>query len=699
MADFDNDHQMDIAVSNSGQHSIEILTGYHNGIFKNKMTRPIGDHWYPRGVVVGDFDRNHQFDIAIVNYLENALMIVLNPMNETSTESFVYSTGIESLSNGISTGDINKDGWTDIVMTNSKSDSVSVFLGYAYPVFIVDHTVQFPSEGRPYLVSIADFNGDSIWDLAVVDDKRHYLEILLGNGNGTFRLQSLNVVCKYGDIRTFAIGDFNNDNKSDVAVACSSSKSISILLGDGDGTFPRQISESTDIYAPEFIVVGDFNHDGALDLVLANQLYWSIGVFLGYGNGSLREPVFYQTPIQSAPVWIAVDDLNNDNIVDLAVADTDGHCIRIYFGIGDGTFTNLTVYSTGIRSTPCSVVIADFDEDNCRDVAVLNCGAKNIAIFFGFGHGTFSAPVTYALKGNSALSSMVIEDVNNDTILDIAVASFTDGNANIDVLYGLGRRRFLLPNTYSSSYHTDIVSMVVKDLNNDGRIDFVIIAWRIDKIIIMSSDRVEPFGSSQTISMGNSSNPSIVAVSELNNDDQLDIAVVNSKTSDINILFGDGKGYFMNGMSYSTGVNAMPNSIVIGDVDGDKQNDILVTNSNRNEIGIFFSYGNGTFGEIQTYETSPGSEPSSISIADLDGDSLMDIVVANTGISTVVIFYGTGNRTFLKRKSYSLGYNYRPISVVIGDVNNDGWLDIGVANYESGIVDVLLHICDLSLHA
>ena len=694
MADFDHDHQMDIAIANSGQNSIEIMMKYHNEIFMNKIILLTGDHSYPRGVIAGDFDRDYQLDIAIVNHHEHTLLILLNPMNETSTQSFTYSTGIGSFPDSISTGDINNDGWIDIIVTCSKSDSMNLFLGFDYPAFIVDHGIEFLSDVAPQDIVVGDFNGDSLWDLAVVYQETRVLEVLLGNRDGTFSNQSSNFVWDYEYIITFLAGDFNNDNQLDLAVACWPSETIFILLGTGNGTFLTDISQSTGKYWPQFIVSADLNHDGALDLVTANQFNGSIGVFLGYGNGSLTEQVVYHMPNQSRIVWIAIGDLNNDDISDITTANMDTNSIGIYFGTGDGTLNNLTIYSTGINSAPCSVAIGDFDKDNCTDIAVLNSGTRTVGIFFGFGNGTFSTQVVYPMKWNSILRSMVVEDLNNDGILDVAVANSVDKNENIDVFYGLGERRFLTTNTYATNYRTEVLFMVAKDLNNDSRIDFLISLWKVNQIVIMSADRTEPFGSSTTFPLGTSGSPCTVAISDLNSDDRLDIAVANAEANKILILFGDGNGNFTKGEMYSVGVAASPSSIVIGDVNGDKQNDILVTNSHSNEIGIFYSYGNGTFEDVQTYQIGPGTEPSSISIADLDKDNLIDIVVANTGISTIVIFYGTGNRTFLKRESYSLGYNYRPISVVIGDVNNDGWLDIGVANYESGSADVLAHHCE-----
>lgn len=162
-----------------------------------------------------------------------------------------------------------------------------------------------------------------------------------------------------------------------------------------------------------------------------------------------------------------------------------------------------------------------------------------------------------------------------------------------------------------------------------------------ETIGFMSASTSEPLRSLRTIFTGTDSNPSAVAVSDLNNDGRLDIAVVSSKTNDVLILLADGNGNFVDTTNYSAGNNTALNSIVMGDVDGDKHLDILVANSKTNEIDIFFSYGDGSFTQVQLYRTGDGSEPSSVTIADLNRDNRTAIVVANYGTGSVDILLRT----------------------------------------------------------
>jgi hypothetical protein len=351
------------------------------------------------------------------------------------------------------------------------------------------------------------------------------------------------------------------------------------------------------------------------------------------------------------------------------------------------------MYSTGDNSGPRSIAIGDFNKDNCIDIAVANENAKNVGIFFGNGNGTFSLQATYSTGSSSALMSITVADLNNDTILDIAVSNWGAGNGNIGVLYGLNNGTFLVPKTYSTGFNSQPTSIAICDFNNDGRVDFAVSNSNKNNIGIMLRDKSEPFGVQRTFSTGNGSSPYSVAVTDLNNDDRLDIAVANYKTNNVGIFFGYGNGSFAEQKTYSTGQYSGPVFIAIGDLNQDKHFDIVVANSNADNIGILFGYGNGTFGTAQTYATGKSSEPTSVALADLDKDNQTDIVVTSYGINIVLIFFGLSNGTFSNPTPYNFDYNSNPASVAIGDFNNDTWLDIAVANNGLGYVEVLLQTC------
>src|SRR6516164_340033 len=122
--------------------------------------------------------------------------------------------------------------------------------------------------------------------------------------------------------QSVAVGDFNGDGKPDLAVVNSYSNNVSVLLGNGDGTFQPAVSYGTGSgTGPAFVAVGDFNHDGKLDLAVANSNSSNVSVLLGNGDGTFQTAVNYD--VGGAPTSIAVGDFNHDGKLDLAVANSN----------------------------------------------------------------------------------------------------------------------------------------------------------------------------------------------------------------------------------------------------------------------------------------------------------------------------------------------------------------------------------------
>ncbi|CAF4710501.1 unnamed protein product, partial [Rotaria socialis] len=138
---------------------------------------------------------------------------------------------------------------------------------------------------------------------------------------------------------------------------------------------------------PVFIVAGDFNHDNLVDIIVASNSTYSIDILLGNGDGTLRYYRAYSTGYDSSPVAMAVGDFNQDNSLDIAVANSGTDNVGIFLGIGDGTFTKqYTTYSTSLNSNPSSIITGDLDNDNHLDLLVTNSGTGSIGIFFGNGN-------------------------------------------------------------------------------------------------------------------------------------------------------------------------------------------------------------------------------------------------------------------------------------------------------------------------
>jgi dienelactone hydrolase len=340
--------------------------------------------------------------------------------------------------------------------------------------------IGFSAGSGPLSAAVGDFNGDGKLDLAVANGNSNNVSILLGKGDGTFQTH---VDYPTGaQPSSVAVGDFNGDGKLDLAIAnqnCASppcnAGSVSILLGNGDGTFEPAMEFSTGP-APYSVAVGDFNGDGKLDLAIANSgppIPSDISILLGNGDGTFQPAVYYGTGSGTGPASVAVGDFNHDGKLDLAVANfscgTPCGNIAVLLGNGDGTFQPAVNYNAGKQ--PISIAIGDFNNDGNLDLAVGNASSSNVSVLLGNGDGTFKAPVNYSVPSDAV--SVAVGDFNGDGRLDLVVAAAScRGCTYVSLLLGNGDGTFTAAVNYAAG--TNPNSVALGDFNGDGRLDIAV---------------------------------------------------------------------------------------------------------------------------------------------------------------------------------------------------------------------------------
>ena len=232
---------------------------------------------------------------------------------------------------------------------------------------------------NPSSVAVGDFNSDNYPDLVVANSDSDNVAVLLGYGDGTFQVPMVFSIGFNKNPNSIAVGDYNNDNYLDVAVANSASNDISVLIGNNDGTFTRQITycnNTCDSFSS--IASGDFNKDGQLDLAVSSYSENTVHILLNTGNGYFAESMVFSTGRFSSPESLTVNDFNNDNQLDLAFVNSGTNNLVIMFGDGNGQFGAQMVYPTGVLSSPTSLVVCDFNNDGQLDVAVTNSYMSNV---------------------------------------------------------------------------------------------------------------------------------------------------------------------------------------------------------------------------------------------------------------------------------------------------------------------------------
>ncbi len=292
----------------------------------------------------------------------------------------------------------------------------------------------FPVGHSPSAVAVGDFNGDGKLDMAVAEEGDNTVSILLGNGDGTFQSQSTFPTGVAPD--AIVAGDFNGDGKLDLGVANFTDNTISILLGNGDGTFTagRTI---TGVNSPVAMVTGDFRSAGKLDLAVLDQADGLVSVFLGNGDGTFATKI--DSSAGRSPSALVTGDFNGDGKTDLAVTNSGSNSVSVLLGNGDGTFFKRIDFGTGVG--PSAIASADFNGDGRPDLAVTNKVDNTLSILLGNGDGTFGAPTSFTTAAGPA--ALLSGNFASGTFPDLIVVC--ESANTLDVFLGLGNASFATP--------------------------------------------------------------------------------------------------------------------------------------------------------------------------------------------------------------------------------------------------------------
>jgi uncharacterized protein (DUF2141 family) len=340
-------------------------------------------------------------------------------------------------------------------------------------------------DARPnsYSVTVGDFNGDGKLDLVVNNaGSAGTVSVLLGNGDGTFQAPINSAAGTSSS--SLVVGDFNGDGKLDLAMGANGA--VTVLLGNGDGTFQAPINsdagtDPTIKVEVMWVAAGDFNRDGKLDLVVANKGTYannfsdsSVLVLLGNGDGTFQAAAEYGPVVN--PYCVAVGDFNGDGNLDLAVPNGGAFPpqnvggVSILLGNGDGTFQSAVIYDAG---SPCGLVaVGDFNGDGKPDLALFSPPDR---VLLGNGDGTFQNAIHFQAGGY--YSHVAVADFNGDGKLDLAQAIGANGDSpsgTIAVLLGNGDGTFQTAVNYALGTNANPLGVAVGDFNGDGKADLAV---------------------------------------------------------------------------------------------------------------------------------------------------------------------------------------------------------------------------------
>ncbi len=317
----------------------------------------------------------------------------------------------------------------DLAVTNnylgSPNGSVTIYkntTGSAAGDITFAETQEIPVGQEPIGITTGHFTTSGLNDLVVADngDGDGTIAVLLNDPNnpGTFLAPVYYQVG--GKPFSVVVGQFTSSGNQDILVG-TSTDTVSLLLGNGDGTFqaPRQISTGgdggLDVSATPFTAGGNYN------IVVANNLTNTVSVLVGNGDGTFQSPVVYPVGVQ--PYTVAVGDVNNDGFADIVTANQDlsGGTVSVLLNDGTNNFPTRVDYPAG--TTPSDVVLGNFRGDNRVDLAVSNSPifGGGVSVLLGNGDGTFAPLSSYSTGAYAA--GLTVGDFNSDGFPDIVVAN------------------------------------------------------------------------------------------------------------------------------------------------------------------------------------------------------------------------------------------------------------------------------------
>ena len=329
----------------------------------------------------------------------------------------------------VDVGDVNGDGRVDIIVANYTSNNVSVFLGNGNGTYQTPLT--FSVSSNPTSVVVDDFNNDCKLDIATSSFSSNDICVLLNTGIDGANTVSFGpqILSAAGNgIKALAKLDFNGDKNVDLISVNSKSNNISLLLGNGDGTFSirKTFAVGTN---PVALAIGDLDGDGCPDVVVANQGSNNFSVLI---CNDIPACVFERQAIYdlgSSPSSIALGDINSDGILDVVATNKGDNNVSLLLGNGDGTFKCQTTLSVG--TAPCSVALGDLNSDLNLDIVTANGDSNNISILLGNGNGSFNRQINYASPTMPCFVKLA--NLNGPCFpqLDIIVADYDSNNIRI----------------------------------------------------------------------------------------------------------------------------------------------------------------------------------------------------------------------------------------------------------------------------
>ena len=480
-------------------------------------------------------------------------------------------------------------------------------------------------------------------------------------------------------------GDFTGNGIPDLATLGT------ILLGNGDGSFqpPRRYSTGPHPYA---ITAADLRNNGILDLVVTNYNLGdtqhpstTVSVLRGNGDGTFQAPVDYDVGDKN-PDAVVVADLNGDGIPDIVTANfgifsdqiiQPGLTVSVLLGKGDGTFGPAHTFDTGIF--PDAVAVGDFAGDGRLSIVTADEGLDtvpgDVAFLQGNGDGTFQEPVFLRPGATGAVPrSVTVTDLNGDGRLDILTANDSRNGGSVSVFLGRGDSTFqnAIVSPIGNNPNFIPTHAIVGAFSGTGHTDLAVSG--LGGLDILPGNGDGTFQDAVPLETGEIPGPLVAG--DFTGSGLSDLAVGNDAEQSVSIFRAKPDGFFVTPSNVPLGVGAT--DLHAADLTGNGVRDLVTINPPTNTVTVQLGQGDGTFQAPTAYAV--GRKPRSVTVADLTGRGVLDLVVVNEEDSTLSVLMNNGDGTFQPAQTIAPDFDegYIPVRVAVGDFDGDGIPDLAI---------------------
>jgi outer membrane protein assembly factor BamB len=645
--------------------------------------------------VVGDFNRDGKPDVATANETASSISVLLG---DGSGIALLASAASASSATDIVAGDLDRDGRLDLVVASGDVAEVAVHQGQdagAFADFVVSDTT---IEVVPSRLALGDLDGDGRLDLVVVSEADHRVRVLRGDGTMDFDNASVLADLSLGTRApaAAATGDFDHDGDLDLAVAARAANRVEVFLNDGGGVLTAGPTATVG-NGPGDVSAGDVNGDGRPDLVTANGgSPANVSVLIGTGGGAFAAQD--AVAVGGQPTRAALVDLDGDGALDLVVLDAAAPRLAAFEGGGVPPAVFGTVpYAASLGAPPRGLALGDFTSDGRADlVTVLSSASQAVVVPNESGWPCVRSSFGDASRSHAVPSGPVATaaaDFDRDGRVDLAVATFND--ARIRILRGEAGD-FVPVSTLPNPFSSPPRGLATADFDFDGQADLVAAlgdasAGRVQLIL---RDAVGGFTIGPSLPAG--LNTAAVSIGDFDGNGAPDVAAVSETSGGVWVFLGDGTGGLLpvTGNPVLSGLST-PRALVAADLTGDGLADIAVAESGGSAVHVLRSNGGGTpfFTRItpEPDGLTVGSFPEGIAVANLDTDAWPDLVTADGGGTVSVIRRGTGG-SFPGAEPYPVGGSATALALV--DLAGEAKPDIAVTAGTAGDPTLTLLVND-----